>query len=97
MKRLALREARKREWLDYRGGMCVRCHYKFGAAALVFHHVGPKKFAIPGGGDSRYATSQGTSGHTREEILEELNACIVLCNRCHSELHHGCWKLDDLT
>jgi 5-methylcytosine-specific restriction endonuclease McrA len=97
-RKLALRAAQKKEWVSYRGGQCVTCGYDRCVQALVFHHVNPalKRFSISGGGDSRYDISQGSAGHTKTEILEELDRCVVLCGNCHGELHAGLWNIDEL-
>jgi hypothetical protein len=98
-RKLALRAAQKKAWIDYRGGRCARCGYDRCMAALVFHHRDPllKRFAISGGGDCRYDTSRGCDGHSREEVLAELDKTIVLCGNCHGELHAGLWNIDALT
>jgi hypothetical protein len=95
-RKLALRIARKREWVEYRGGKCARCGYSTCLAALCFHHTGAKRFSISGGGDSKYDISRGTSGHTKQEIYQELDRCILLCFNCHQELHSNLWDLKDL-
>lgn len=61
------------------GGECVICHYKGSAAAFDFHHPSPleKDFTI-----SDRMTSWAA-------IERELKKCILLCARCHREVHDG--------
>jgi hypothetical protein len=75
----AVREARKKEYIHHAGGKCVKCGYDKYYGAFDFHHKDPtkKKFGLTGNG----------LGHSEEEIEEELQKCILLCCRCHRELH----------
>lgn len=70
----------KQRAVDYKGGSCVKCGYNNCISALEFHHTDPtqKDFAI------------SVSGHTRswQIILNELDKCILVCCRCHREIHH---------
>lgn len=58
---------------------CAECGYRKVAAALDFHHPDPdsKEFS-PGNAVARYGM---------DRILREVEKCIVLCCRCHRELH----------
>jgi len=58
---------------------CSLCGYNKCAKALVFHHVkGNKDFEI----------AQSFREHmSLEKIKTEIDKCIVLCCRCHTELH----------
>jgi hypothetical protein len=62
-----------------RSGCCI-CGYKKYEGALCFHHLNlhTKKFDI-------------ARQHKRsmKEWQEELKKCILLCNRCHAEVHAG--------
>lgn len=73
------RDQLKLKAIEYKGGKCERCEYSKCIAALEFHHLNPKEkdFAI------------STSGHTRswEKIKVELDKCILVCCRCHREIH----------
>ena len=66
--------------IDYKGGKCEKCGYEGCPDALEFHHLDPNKkdFGI------------GEKGYTRsfEEVKKELDKCILLCCRCHRELHY---------
>lgn len=57
---------------------CAICGYNKCDAALDFHHVNPedKKFYI----SNKALLSD-------KNIAEELNKCILLCCRCHREIH----------
>lgn len=74
-KRLALRERAIR----YMGGRCVVCGYDRCPAAMDFHHTDPttKDFTI-----SQRMTSFAA-------IKKELDKCVLLCCRCHREVHDG--------
>jgi endogenous inhibitor of DNA gyrase (YacG/DUF329 family) len=73
------RKALKRKAVDYKGGRCVLCGYDKTLEALSFHHVGGKDFGI------------SSRGHTRswERVIQELDACILVCHNCHAEIHAG--------
>ena len=64
---------------------CEKCGYSFDThssfktSALEFHHAQDnKKFAI---GNAQEL------GYSIESIQEEINKCVLLCSRCHAELH----------
>jgi len=54
--------------------------YSKAKSALVFHHLDPmqKDFSI--------SSATGTSW---SKIKIELQRCVLLCNRCHAEVHEG--------
>ena len=60
------------------GGACASCGYAKNLAALSFHHVGGKDFAI----SSRYSLRDIA------KLEAELRKCVLLCVRCHTEEHH---------
>lgn len=66
--------------IDYKGGKCVICGYHACNRAMDFHHINPeeKDFGL----SQKYLTS-------REKLIEELDKCILLCNRCHMEVEEG--------
>ena len=65
----------------YKGGKCEKkdCGYDKCIAALEFHHLDPsqKDFAIGYQGQSR----------SWQRIKTELDKCVLLCCRCHREIH----------
>jgi hypothetical protein len=77
------RKRTKTQAIEYKGGKCKRCNYDRCVDALVFHHLDPqeKEFKIGSG---------NTWGW--ERIKKELDKTVLLCNRCHSELHAGLWN-----
>ena len=57
---------------------CAICGYNKCDAALDFHHVNPE--------DKKFTINMSYMG--KKNLLEELNKCILLCNRCHKEIHY---------
>jgi len=72
------RELRERA-VAYLGGKCAICGYDKSIAAFDFHHIEMwlKDFTI-----SAHMTSW-------EKIEPELKKCVLLCCRCHREVHDG--------
>lgn len=70
----------KQALVDYKGGKCCLCGYSKCLSALVFHHVTPadKNFSIA-----------VNSNRSLTLLKEEADKCILVCNRCHSEIHEG--------
>lgn len=60
---------------------CSICGYSKCMAALEFHHVNPS--------EKSFAISKAHSGYSLEEILKELEKCILVCANCHAEIHAG--------
>ncbi len=65
--------------IAYKGGKCQICGYDKSPAAFDFHHPDPreKEFSV-----SSRMTSWGA-------IVRELDKCVLLCSRCHREVHDG--------
>lgn len=66
---------------------CTKCGYSkethptFTTKALEFHHAqNNKSFAI---GDAVH------KGYSKKKIKQEMDKCVVLCTRCHTEIHYG--------
>lgn len=59
---------------------CERCGFDH-PATLDFHHKDPKtkEFGI--------STAKTSGGRSRDEILEEIKKCEVLCSNCHRIEH----------
>ncbi len=70
---------RKLYFVEKLGGKCSKCGYVTNLAALAFHHVNGKDFAL----DVR-----AFSNRKIEPILEEVAKCILLCHNCHAETHN---------
>lgn len=75
------RKQLKEKAVQYLGGKCIVCGYNSCAQALVAHHLDPSK--------KEFNLAQ--KGYTRswERVKAELDKCVLLCCRCHSELHCG--------
>lgn len=70
----------KLQCIEYKGGKCQRCGYDKCPGALTFHHLDPsqKDFGISSNGVSR----------SFAKAKPELDKCILVCQNCHSEIHH---------
>lgn len=66
--------------IEYKGGKCQKCKYNECYAAMDFHHRDPNEK------DVSWSKLRKRSW---EKIVKELDKCDLLCNRCHSETHHG--------
>ena len=64
--------------IAYKGGKCERCGYDKSSRALEFHHLNPseKDFGI-----SKVLT------RSIQSLKEEADKCILLCSKCHAEIH----------
>lgn len=73
-----LRQERKQQAVDYKGGRCERCGYSKSLRALQFHHPDPteKEFGIGSGNTKSW-----------EKLKVELDKCELLCSNCHAEHH----------
>jgi len=80
------RENRKQLLCDLLGGKCAKCGYNKCISALDFHHIDPTKkdFII------------AAKIYALNKVLPEVKKCILLCCRCHRELHSNLWKLSDI-
>ena len=81
----ACRLTRRRRTLKERavallGGKCTICEYDRCTSCLCFHHKdsSQKDFAVAGNWYKSW-----------EKISVELDKCVLLCVRCHGELHAG--------
>jgi hypothetical protein len=69
----------KREIVDIFGGSCQICGYSSCINALEFHHLDP----------SKKETQISGSTKNKQMLLKEVEKCILVCNRCHREIHSG--------
>lgn len=76
---------KKQFCIDMLGGKCIVCGYDKCVQALDFHHLDPNQKELNIGSGLR-----GSLEHIRDEIKK----CVVLCCRCHRELHAGQITLD---
>ena len=72
------RSRTKQKLVDYKGGKCEKCEYNKCIQALEFHHLDPKEkdFTISG------------KSWSFERLKKEVDKCILVCNRCHTEIHY---------
>jgi DNA-binding CsgD family transcriptional regulator len=68
----------KKKLVEYKGGECGKCGYNKCLQALEFHHLDPKEkdFTISG------------KSWSFERLKNEVDKCILVCNRCHTEIHY---------
>ena len=81
------RKKRKNFLLDVKGSKCQICSYSFCKEALEFHHLDPTK--------KEFTISNTKATRTLEEDLKEIEKCILVCNRCHREIHYGLIKINN--
>lgn len=72
----------KQKAVDYKGGKCVLCGYSACLAAMDFHHVDPKT-------KEAYGTGGLRAHWAFERNIPELDKCVLVCVRCHREIHAG--------
>lgn len=72
----------KQKAVDYRGGKCEICGYNKCLAAMDFHHKNPLE-------KNGYGTGALKSHWTFEKNKPEIDKCILVCVRCHREIHAG--------
>ncbi len=85
-----IRNATRRAWtarekdkaIAYKGGACIVCGYSACSAALDFHHLNPEE-------KEGYGTAALMSHRSFENNKAELDKCVLVCCRCHREIHAG--------
>jgi hypothetical protein len=82
-----IRHTRKAAAIRELGGCCEICGYDKCMAAMDFHHIDPslKKFNI-----------SAMLDRSVDKLLVEIQKCVLLCNRCHSEVHAGVVGLNQI-
>ena len=77
----SIRRAVKIKLLKLKGGKCEICGYDKCTAALEFHHKDPNEKEI--------SISIGTNFSEKdiENLICELEKCILVCSNCHREIH----------
>jgi hypothetical protein len=68
----------KQKIIDYLGGKCVNCGYNKCNQALDIHHKNPN--------EKNYDVASNYH-KTWENLVKEIDKCILLCFNCHRELH----------
>lgn len=70
----------KEQLVEYFGGACQSCGYHKCLAAMEFHHPdGDKEFGVAAKGVTI----------SYERLKAEASKCVLLCCRCHREVHAG--------
>jgi hypothetical protein len=72
------RQRLKKELVEKMGGKCFICSYDKCIEALDFHHLDPNKKEMP------ISTTS-----SRYLLLKEVEKCMLVCCRCHREIHAG--------
>ena len=78
---MARRAKIKAEAVAYKGGKCERCEYDKCLEALDFHHLDPNEKEVIG--------ALTRKSLNIEKLKDELDKCILVCCRCHREIHAG--------
>jgi hypothetical protein len=68
---------------------CIYCGYNKFPECIHFHHLDPKIKEMKLGD----AINNPGKKNSLENILRELDKCIVLCANCHMALHNGDIKI----
>lgn len=73
------RQRTKLKLVEHKGGKCKECGYSKCVQALEFHHLDPKEkdFTVSG------------KSWSFEKLKREVDKCVLVCNRCHTEIHAG--------
>ncbi len=72
----------KQKAVIYKGGKCEICGYDRCLAAMDFHHKNPLE-------KDGYGTGALKSHWTFERNKPEVDKCVLVCVRCHREIHGG--------
>lgn len=75
------RHEKKLELIKIAGGKCEVCGYSKCLKALEFHHVDESKKC--------FGLTETNLHLSWKKILKELKKCILICCRCHREIHDG--------
>ena len=66
--------------VEYKGGTCIVCGYNRCLRSLDFHHLdeNQKDYGIA-----------AIWKKSKEEVIKELDKCVLVCKNCHGEIHEG--------
>lgn len=78
----------KQRMIDAMGGQCSICGYSRCPEALAFHHLDPSQKDFGFG-------AMRANPKSWPKIVEELRKCVLVCARCHIEVHAGMTKVPD--
>lgn len=84
-RRRARRRGRKEMLIELMGGKCKVCKYNGCTNAMDFHHLDPNK--------KEFTPKELNSMTDKQAVAEVKNKCVLLCCRCHREIHSGVTKL----
>jgi len=75
------RKTLREKAIQQKGSACYFCGYNREVSALEFHHLDEttKEFGLSARGLTR----------SWNNILQELDKCLLVCANCHRELHAG--------
>ena len=78
----------KKRLVDSMGGKCVICGYNKYNVSFDIHHINSS--------EKEFSFAKALSRPIKWQIMvKELKKCVLLCCRCHRELHAGLIKLPD--
>ncbi len=75
----------KMQCIAYKGGKCSLCKYNKCLSALEFHHLDPNQ--------KDFNISKIKKTRMDEEVIQELDKCVLLCSNCHREAHEKLIKI----
>lgn len=79
---------KKRKYVDYLGGKCKHCNENR-LPCITFHHLNPKNKIT----EVTSMINNRRINATEEDILTEVEKCILLCSNCHKiEEASPIWK-----
>lgn len=84
------RRKTKQRLIDASGGKCCVCGYNKCSNALEFHHINPSEKEVP-------ISGLRTSAKSWEDIIKEVEKCILVCANCHREIHSGMIDISNIS
>ena len=72
---------KRKQLLDILDCKCSKCGYSKNISALDFHHLQNKKYNL--------SIREMASATPIEELVKEVDKCIILCANCHLIEHQG--------
>lgn len=79
------RKLNRKQLINSFGSKCMLCQYDKCSAALEFHHRNPEEKEIE---ISKFANNNRLT----YQQIRELEKTVLLCSRCHREVHMGMHK-----
>ncbi len=70
----------KQKAVERLGNKCMECEQTYPTCVYDFHHKDPK--------EKKYTVSKMLLNKW-EDVVKELDKCILLCANCHRVIHHG--------